>query len=88
MYYCVSKKFTLLIEDKQVVGSSTRGNTGGTRYDVDQATDGTTTSQVFGSVYFASTDSEMNPWLRVDLEDIFHVTAVKIYARSDCCGST
>lgn len=69
-----------------VTVSSVRTSTADANYDAAKAVDGITDSITFGSVYFASTDFEPNPWLRVDLQQLYHVTKAKIWARSDCCG--
>ena len=34
------------------------------------------------------TKKESSPWFAVDLEDIYHISDVKLTSRRDCCGES
>ena len=34
------------------------------------------------------TSAELQPWIRVDLEELYHIHEVVIWLRHDCCSST
>jgi hypothetical protein len=36
--------------------------------------------------YLAHTAVERDPWIEIDLQQVFDVRSVLIYARQDCCG--
>jgi hypothetical protein len=50
-----------------------------------KAVDGVTVCPI-GRDYLAHTKREHNPWIQIDLQQVFDVRSVLIYARQECCG--
>ena len=53
--------------------------------DWSHAVDGNPSGDWFRDYSCACTNKDDNPWLLLDLEDTYTVTAMKIYNRVNCC---
>lgn len=38
--------------------------------------------------YLTHTRREHNPWFKIDLQQMFDIMSVLMYARQDCCGTS